>query len=163
MRSIDEAMKKILPFVLLIMFGCSGSEEKGTDVKEEATNQSIIGEWRNVSLIVRMPDSTVNVPEGEWEAVLGIKPIRTTFNENGTFVSEYRTLEDSVFMTSNGTWLIEGDTLAMVERGIENKYHFYLDGETAIFRGYLDWDQDGQRNDHYAGKQLRFKSTNAVN
>lgn len=134
----------------------SGADEKKT-AQEDTAQPGIVGEWRNLSLIVRMPDSTVNVPEGQWEAVLGIKPIRTTFNENGTFVSEYRTLEDSVFMTSNGSWEIEGDTLSMVERGTENKYFYSLDGDTVTFRGYLDWDQDGLPNDHYAGKQVRTK------
>lgn len=152
-------MKKYLLYLLIITIGCSsGNDEKNAEA--ETTQPEIIGEWRNLSMIVRMPDSTVNVPEGAWEDVLGIKPIRTTFNENGTFVSEYRTLEDSVFMTSNGTWKIEGDTLAMIERGAENKYFYSIDGDTVTFRGYLDWDQDGLPNDHYAGKQLRFRAEN---
>ena len=153
-------MKYLFSIFLFLMIGCtsSGEGEKSTE-KLEDTSSKILGEWRNLSMIVRMPDSTVNVPEGQWESVLGIKPIRTTFNENGSFISEYRTLEDSVFMTSNGTWQIEGDTLAMIERDNENKYYLSIDGDTAIFRGYLDWDQDGLPDDHYAGKQIRFKAS----
>lgn len=150
-------MKNLYALFFILLIACSSGTEEKQAAELKTANEAIIGEWRNLSMIVRMPDSTVNVPEGKWEEVLGIKPIRTTFNENGTFVSEYRTLEDSVFMTSNGTWKIDGDTLAMIERGSENKYYFTVDGDTVIFRGYLDWDQDGLPNDHYAGKQIRYK------
>ncbi len=154
-------MKNYFPFILIIIIACSSGTEEKTVANEEVAQPGIIGEWRNLSLIVRMPDSTVSVREGQWEAVLGIKPIRTTFNENGTFISEYRTLEDSVFMTSNGSWEIEGDTLSMVERGTENKYFYAIDNDTVTFRGYLDWDQDGLANDHYAGKQFRYNTKNS--
>jgi len=144
--------------IFFVVTSCSSSSEKErSEEPTESDNRQteLVGEWRNLSMIVRMPDSTVNVPHGQWEAVLGIKPIRTTFSENGSFVSEYRTLEDSVFMTSAGTWSIEGDTLSMVERGNENKYFYSITGDTIIFRGFLDWDEDGQSDDHYTGMQLK--------
>jgi len=114
------------------------------------------GEWQNLSMIVRMQDSTLYVPEGKWEDLMGFKPIKTTFYEDGTYLSEYRTLTDSIFMSSNGTWKTHNDSLTMIEHGVENKYYYRVFGDTVIFRSFLDWDQDGLKNDHYAGKQIRI-------
>ncbi|MTI22737.1 hypothetical protein E1176_17020 [Fulvivirga sp. RKSG066] len=153
-------MKYLILLSFIAFTACSSNTNEGEE-KNEAKNdkpgRELVGEWRNLSMIVRMPDSTVNVPEGKWEEVLGIKPIITTYSEDGTFISEYRTLEDSVFMTSAGSWSVKGDTLTMVERGNANKYYFSIDEDTAIFRGYLDWNEDGAADDHYVGKQTKTK------
>lgn len=153
-------MKYLIFVSLLIVMSCSSDSketEKNSAVKEETKNEKLIGSWKNLSMIVRMPDSTLNVAEGNWEDVLGIKPIITTFSEDGSYVSEYRTLEDSAFMTRTGAWMVENDSLTMIDGETPNKYHIEIIEDTVVFTGFLDWDQDGVDNDHYAGKQIRLK------
>lgn len=144
-----------------MLVACSGEKQKNESAIEESTEvkegEDLVGKWRNLEIIVRMPDSVLQVRDTLWQHKLGIKPIITAFNGDRTFHSEYRSPEDSLIMTSTGTWAVMGDTLSMIEHGIENKYHFLIAGDTVFFRGYLDWDQDGKANDHYAGKQLKIK------
>lgn len=146
---------------LSLLLACSTDKNEKVDETSEieiSKKSKLIGTWRNLSIIVRMPDSTLNVAEGKWEQVLGIKPIITSFNEDSSYVSEYRTIEDSVFMTRAGAWSVKGDSLVMSDGQSANKYHFEVFEDTVIFTGFLDWDQDGMNNDHYAGKQVRYEN-----
>lgn len=154
-------MKYAVILIFLIVTACSSERKESVNndgEKIENKSKQLLGSWKNLSMIVRMPDSMLNVTEGSWEKVLGIKPIVTTFSEDGSYISEYRTLEDSVFMTRTGAWLVENDSLTMIDGNTPNKYHFEVMGDTVVFTGYLDWDQDGTDNDHYAGKQIRLKN-----
>lgn len=157
----------LLLSLLVAIAACESTkkEEEDTKAKVDETAESlrealIGGEWRNLSMQVTIhgdeKDSVISVPEGEWENILQIKPITTVFHDDGTYTSEYRTLEDSVFMTSQGTWMLTSDTLFMVERGTGNGYKTSITGDIARFEGYLDWDEDGEADDHYIGKQKKY-------
>ena len=159
-------MKKVIYYSLMLCFiGCNqkASPESATVEHSEKTEESpkVTGTWQNLSMQVEIEseiDSVVDVPVGEWENVLNIKPIVTTFKEDSTFVSEYRNLGDSVFMTSTGVWWIKDDSLYMEEYGMLNVYHIDLKIDTITFTGYLDWDQDGMADDLYSGVQTRKSS-----
>ncbi|ELR70791.1 hypothetical protein C900_03399 [Fulvivirga imtechensis AK7] len=154
-------------FALVIICSCDpGKKEETTKLpenEEEGTHYSLkmdmLGEWRNTSMKVKINadkgDSIINVPEGQWEERLKIKPIRTTFKEDGTYTSEYRDLEDVVIMTRTGTWSVKGDTLTMGEEGNTYSYATRIVGNEAVFEGYIDWDEDGQEDDLYWGKQQK--------
>jgi len=154
-------MNRLFLILIVLLIACSGEQQKNESSKKESDTVSegegLVGKWQNLEIIVRMPDSILQVHDTLWQRRLGIKPIITAFNSDRTFHSEYRSPEDSLIMKSTGTWDVTGDTLSMIEHGIENKYHFLITGDTVFFRGYLDWDQDGEANDHYAGKQLKLK------
>jgi len=145
-----------LVFICLIIFSCSSKKDGKEKVEEKKTASPLIGEWENLSMIIRMEDSILNVPEGQWQEVMGFRPITTVYSENGTYVSEYKTLADSVFMSSSGTWRANNDSLIMIEHGVENRYYYRVFGDTVVFRAFLDWDQDGLKNDHYASKQIKI-------
>ena len=85
-----------------------------------------------------------------------MKPIRTTFKDDGTFVSEYRNLGDTVMMTMPGSWEMNGDSLIMVENGLPNSYYVTIEDGIATFSGYIDWDGDDKSDDHYLGTQKKY-------
>src|ERR1700759_3498737 len=74
--------------------------------------RQLVGQWQNVYLKVRLNiyDAKVAVMEADssnWEARLGIKPIRTFFNSDNTYSSEYRNLKDSIVRVAAGTWELQ--------------------------------------------------------
>ena len=154
-------------FALGIICSCDSKKNEETtslpENEEAGTHYSLkmdmLGEWRNVSMKVKVntdqDDSIIDVPAGKWEERLKIKPIRTTFKEDGTYTSEYRDMEDVVIMTRTGTWSVNGDTLTMGEEGNTYSYATKISGSTAEFEGYIDWDEDGQADDLYWGKQQK--------
>ena len=127
--------------------------------KTENNKDLILGQWYNESLSVKLGvetgDSSFVVPAGEWESILKIKPILTTYSEDGTYRSQYKSLEGKVIRESSGSWEMKGDTLYLIEGGVTTSYHFkWMDGK-AKFTGYLDWDQDGAADDLYEGVQIK--------
>ncbi len=125
--------------------------------------RDITGTWTNVSLLVTMKrfeqqDSILKAEEGEWEEVLKIKPIITTFNADSTYSSQYFTLEGQNFYTDLGNWWIRNDSLVMLNEQGESTYHFEIKNNRVRFKAYLDWDQDGERDDHYDAVQIKLDS-----
>ncbi|MDX1627608.1 MAG: hypothetical protein R3345_02860 [Fulvivirga sp.] len=147
----------LLVITVIFCCACSGKpdEKAQTDAQMDDPKADLLGEWYNISLIIRMPDSTFHVPVGRWEEIMQMKPIRTVFKDDGTYYSEYRTLEDSVFMTRTGTWDLRNDSIAWESAGDTTMFYYKVMPDTITFVGFLDWDQDGQEDDHYASRQVR--------
>lgn len=148
--------------LLLLIFACTDTKKKETateTVPESNLQEAVVATWTNLTLNVTMPlavgDSSITVEEGKWEEVLGIKPIVTTINEDGTFSSNYYTLEDELMMTSNGSWSVNNDSLTMIQNGVPTTYHLSIQDSIGTFTGYLDWDQDGKSDDLYIGTQKK--------
>jgi len=126
----------------------------------QPSTPSLIGSWENTSLTVTMKldngqDSLMLVPEGSWADVLKIKPIVTNYAEDGTFKSEYFSLEGDPIGTEAGTWKMKGDSLILNSAGYDNAYQVSFEGDNVRFTSLLDWDQDGQPDDLYDGWQKR--------
>ena len=95
------------------------------------------------------------VPVGKWEEILKIKPILTTYSEDGSYESEYINLDGTPMQTTRGMWEIDGDSLFLTESSVRTGYHMqWMDGK-AKFSGYLDWDSDGEADDLYTGVQIK--------
>ncbi len=170
-------MKKILYFIAisLLTASCqsnSGSEQ--TPSKKEEINtatttktlqpKQLYGEWRNVSMIITTAHNTPNsaveeYKEENWEKDLKIKPIRTYYNADGTYISEYRDLDNIVFNTTSGTWATKQDSVVLNQTKPEKRsaaYHVNFQSEnTATFSALLDWTNNGKKDDLYVGKQQR--------
>lgn len=125
----------------------------------------LIGEWRNVYVKVIMhnkakPAVTMEADSTNWEARLGIKPIRTHFMEDGTYYSEYRNTKDSLVRRPAGTWSLNGDSLTMAQVTPDKstlKVQVKINGDHATFHGMIDFDGEGIANDEYFGVQKKFK------
>lgn len=124
--------------------------------------EEIIGEWRNVSMKIKVntynhSDTSfiVDINEDNWDLKMTVKPIITTINEDGTYMSEFRNSFDSLIYQPRGTWLIDGDTLIMQDHQATYKYQIFIDGDRAEFRSLLDWDGDGAADDEYFGVQRK--------
>ncbi|MGW8122222.1 hypothetical protein ACV07N_06135 [Roseivirga echinicomitans] len=120
----------------------------------------IVGEWYNESMIVTIdhgkPEETVlKVPIGSWEEILGIKPILTTYDIDGSYTAIYTDLSGEVSMETYGTWEVKGDSIYLTENGLTTAYKFvWMDGK-GEFTAFLDWDSDGLPDDLYSGIQVK--------
>ena len=130
--------------------------------QSENFSEKLIGTWENTSLRIdiKLPDgrdSLMVVPEGDWEKVLGIKPIVSTFSADGTFKSEYFSLEGQPIGTESGDWEVRKDSLYLIYAGSDNAYKMSFDGDRVRFIGMIDWGQGGKADDLYDGWQKRVK------
>jgi len=148
-------MKKAIYFLLcLIPFIAAAQPPKGPLAK------TLIGEWRNVYVKINIGDKVMEADSSNWEARLHIKPIRTYFNGDGSYYSEYRNLQDSVVRRPSGSWIIEGDSLTMTEVSPDNsrmKFKLYIENDVATFTGLIDFAGDGKADDLYYGRQRKYK------
>jgi len=149
--------QRISILFITCLAACAPKETKNT------LSDDLVGQWRNTYLHVTMPTAgnsdstrTTSCDSTSWEAMLHIKPIRTYFNSDGTYRSEYYTLTDSLFRKTTGTWRVSNDTLVMNESdGAVYKLRTVVKNNVAEFDGLIDFDQDGQADDHYVGRQRR--------
>lgn len=133
----------------------------GTTLKSE----QFFGEWRNISMKITTAYKTANsavedYKEENWEKDLKIKPIRTYYKPDGTYLSEYRGLDNVVFSTTSGSWQIKQDSVYLNQTQPEVRnaaYHVkFHDENTATFTAMLDWTDNGKKDDLYVGKQQRM-------
>jgi hypothetical protein len=150
-------------FLMALSFvACSPQQTAQSNLRK-----ALIGEWRNVSIHVTI--NTANnsdssavfaADESNWEEKLRMKPIRTFYKEDGSYISEYRNLSDSLFHTASGTWSVRGDSLILnqTQPSAETyRSQVMIKDALAEFTIRLDWDQDGNEDDLYFGVQRKQK------
>ena len=155
-----------LLIVLCFLFACK--QDLREPIKENTVldlKTALPGVWESVS--VRVDINTANntdstdlfeVREENWEKTLGIKPIRTYYELDNKYRTEYRSRTDSLANLKRGIWNTFGDTLMLIEPDVTYQYIVSLKPNgLAEFRSTLDWDGDGQEDDEYVGVQ-RFVS-----
>jgi len=149
---------------LLSMASCQVSEQKNNESKTADLKSDILGSWYNLSMEVQInsagnnqdSSSTFKVPAGQWEEILQIKPIITTYRKDGTYTSVYRNLADSLIDESSDTWEVKEDSLFIFYQDQPYSYLTLVNGDTAEYKGMVDWDQDGMIDDLYTGIQIRL-------
>ncbi|MCR8557872.1 hypothetical protein KXD93_09480 [Mucilaginibacter sp. BJC16-A38] len=145
---------------LTICFVAFASASKNSNLTSQ-----LIGEWRNVYVKITLhnktkPVQTMEADSTNWEARLGIKPIRTHFMEDGTYYSEYRNGKDSILRRPSGMWSIKGDSLTITQLKPDKsvlKVQVKISNDHATFSGLIDFDGEGVWNDEYFGIQKKFK------
>lgn len=100
-------------------------------------------------------DSTFSIPRGQWESTLDIKPILTTYLEDGNYSSRYTDLDGGLVRTVLGQWEIKGDSLYLTEENNTTAYFFNWKDGQGTFKAFLDWDGDGLSDDLYTGIQTK--------
>ncbi len=110
MKLSTKPLRLILPALsaIALLAGCA-SDITIAPGSSKPLDKRFFGEWRNESMRVecatyRGSDSTfvIDVPAGQWEAKMKMQPIRTTYKADGSYVSEYRTLSDSISLRRIG-------------------------------------------------------------
>jgi hypothetical protein len=150
--------------MMALLTGCTGGDE---EKRRLVAPEQLHGQWRNVYLKLEMnsyrnSDSTrvFEVSEEDWEARMGIRPIRTFYWADGTFNSLHYNLDDSLVFSPSGKWWLEKDSLVMLDtfpaRGAVYKYQVRLYDGIAEFSGIEDSDGDGKKDDLYYGTQRRY-------
>jgi len=128
----------------------------------------LLGTWQNTFLIVESAEADQMDPTYQmlaadstnWDRVMGMKPVRTTFKEDGRFEAEYRNLQDSIYTIARGEWYTAGDSLHFFQWEPDTfaaTWRFGVVQDTLHLEGIVDWDRDGYRNDHYVGTQKKIK------
>ncbi len=145
-------------FFTLICAGCaSGIGDHSRSIPEIHIND-LIGTWSNLSMKITYldMDSVYEVPEGKWEEMLNIQPIKTTYLKDSTFHSEYFNLDGSPLFTASGKWYLKGDSLYLETQGMVTAYQFTMENNVGRFVGVLDWNEDGKYNELYDGHQQKL-------
>lgn len=132
-----------------------------------AKQGNIVGTWEIDRMKITMntfqnsdKDQVMEVTAKNWEQKMRTRNIQTTYNEDGTYHSVHRNLQDSIVYDPAGTWEIIGDTLVIQDTfptRAEYKYRVKIDGDIAEFWGKEDFDQDGNIDDEYYSKQKRIR------
>ena len=124
----------------------------------------LVGTWKNKSIQVKMnsfenTDSVhwLIVEDNNWESVLNIKPIETTYFEDGRFESVYTDLNDVVLGVESGHWLLVNDSLILKSKHYNNSYSMKWHEDELQFTAWLDWDNDGKKDDLYNGRQVKIE------
>jgi hypothetical protein len=165
--------------VALLLFACGTGQlkESAQNAKETTaennTVDGLVGKWVNSEIKVVAnrtdPDEkkwevVVECHEGNWEEVTNMKPIITEFRADSSWESVYRNLNDSIFRIVSGNWYTVNDSLFMEQTApdssVNSTYHYEFEENTALFKGFLDWDQDGKPDDLYEGMQKRLADQN---
>ncbi|SMD36311.1 hypothetical protein SAMN04488029_2825 [Reichenbachiella faecimaris] len=148
-------MKYVLCLLGLGLVACSSA-----DINKEL----LIGTWKNTALKVKMntfqnQEATkwLTAQRGQWEAVLQIKPIETTYFSDGRFQSTYTGLDNKRLGTEEGYWKLNGDSLILSSDNYNNSYKLEWTGNELRFVAWLDWDQDGNKDDLYDGWQVKVE------
>jgi hypothetical protein len=151
--------------LLLLVWACqpTTSPKQPSNTSEKSLEETLPGTWETIAVRVDInsadgePDSNYifQVSEETWERDLGIKPIRTYYELDNKFRSEYRAAgNDSLVNSNKGLWNVIGDTLMLIEPTVTYIYHVTLKPNgTGEFRSMLDWDGDGVPDDEYVGLQ----------
>ncbi len=156
-------MNKLIPF-LIMLTACSPSKQNA-EKNEKTLPHPLQGEWRNVTLRIEIdkkqgePSSVLELDEFTWEEKLQIRPIRTYFRDDGTFNSEHFNLKDSLVLNPEGTWSATASEIAMItQRPFTDTTSctYSLEGDVVTFGCWVDWDQDGEKDDWYLGTQKKY-------
>ncbi len=155
-------MKKYIAYLFLLplLFACGTEQtaEEQTPPPRGIPHESLYGIWEGVSFHINVnsfenkPDSSFvfEVSEGDWEQKLQVKPVRTIYLPDSTYVQEFRGLKGEIYESNKGLWRTLGDTLLLLERDAQYLYDSRIaDNGLLWLRSLVDWDGDGQEDDEY--------------
>ena len=128
----------------------------------------IVGKWETASIRIElgtMKDPTQpNLVEANTENFaekMRMQPPRAEYRRDGSFTSAYIGLEGKVILEVNGTYTVEENRLLL---GSDNKHYDgleykcrVLDADAFEYVTYIDYDNDGERDDKLTGTARRLK------
>lgn len=150
-------------FTVAALMSCGNdiSEDKTVDSdpqEKSIPNDKLYGVWEGATfrVIVNSVENQVDssfifdISEADWETELQVKPVKTIFLPDSTYVQEFRGLNGDLYDVTKGLWNTYGDTLMLLEREATYIYgsRFNANGLLEL-RSLVDWDGDGQEDDEY--------------
>lgn len=149
-----------------LVAGCQSMDEDGANILTgNSLAQQMTGEWSAAVLHVEAKswkgtdiDSTFTITQAEFNETFGFDKNKGVYQLDGTFEEFFISAVDTVLSKVSGNWDAKGDTVYVQQMNpniSENHYHFELKGDTGYFKGYLDWDRDGKKDDFFISKALK--------
>lgn len=158
MNPVAISVRTITLLFVIIVFLAAGCKSRKNTSNYPDLKEIMPGTWEILSVKTTCPthrgsDTTrhVEIPQGKWREIMKIAPILLTYKRNGSFFSEYRTVNDSLFFIAEGTWDAKNDSIYITQgkKNITYAYQVQLNGNTARIIGKIDWDEDGEKDDIY--------------
>ncbi len=155
-------MRIVSILMLIWVAGCQATTSDNT-----TTDNSLYGEWRNLTLKVELdkkhgePTSIFEVNESTWESELQIRPFQTFFNKDRTFNSAHYNLQDSLVLNPHGTWTATTEKVLMITTAPfsdSTACIYSIKDDIVTFGCWVDWDEDGEKDDWYLGTQKKYKT-----
>ena len=159
-------MKKRLYLFLGALLLSACDDNNFQEINQQLSRQ-IVGKWSNNVLKLEMKsyknsDSVTifETNETDWESKMKIRPIITTFKQNGTYNVVHKNLNDSIVYYLAGKWMVIGDSLHMMDTFPEinpvYKYKIKFSNKSLEYFGMEDCDGDGKKDDLYYSKQVKL-------
>lgn len=155
---LKNALDKLL--IVLVVFFMSCQPEDQNVQKAPDYSQQLNGTWEMIELSVKVnQDSIVNfaVRENDWTSLLQVKPAQTTFFRDNTFKREFNSLSDDLIDLEEGSYYLQKDTLYLYSLDTAI-YKIHLSKGQMLWSGFVDWDDDGVRDDFYVGRQRKISA-----
>ena len=121
----------ILLALFIVLPSCQNAPSEATDQAAEQIDlgKEMPGVWESVSIHVQINSAenqdtsyTFEVKEENWEQVLGMKPIKTYYELDNKYRTEYYSRFDSLTNVKRGMWNTFGDTLMLIEPDVTYQY-----------------------------------------
>jgi hypothetical protein len=150
MHIYSRTIRLLLVSALLLFLVVGNGCDKDNGVEPEK-NQSIIGAWRMVSVILKdTPIGNLTLPAAQFLEMSGTGATTSTmrFNEDGS-ASLTTTYADSADDVVAGTWSKDGDKLTIGGAGIDDTVGYKVDGSTLTLTMMMpiDFNSDGTAED----------------
>jgi len=162
---MQPANKAFITMLCLIIISSCKPEVESKNI--ETISDQIVGIWDSKYLYViqeTLDGSAIsrilNVTPEDYEQVLGLRTVRTYFNEDESYFGEYIGVDGNVVKSDSGKWVITGDTITIFQFDPSGSmkiinYHLEIRGDTAIFNSLMDYDGDGAEDDNFRGTSVR--------
>lgn len=162
---MQPANKAFITMLCLIIISSCKPEVESKNI--ETNSGQIIGIWDSKYMYViqeTLDGSAIsrilNVTPEDYEQVLGLRTVRTYFNEDESYFGEYIGVDGNVVKSDSGKWAITGDTITIFQFDSSGStkiinYHLEIRGDTAFFNALLDYDGDGVEDDTFRGTSVK--------
>lgn len=148
-------------YLIALAFASLCLESCSTTTPDQTPQQEMTGTWTTEKIRVKInslnntdEDSVIIADASEFPEKLQIYKNVGDYNADGTFSDRYYASEDSVIVEVTGTWDISGDSVIVHQKEPVERIHVYMfkyKRGKGFFKGMVDWDGDGKKDDEFTG------------